>query len=112
MAPSAHNTQPWKFKIQGNSIEIFVDKKSHLSVSDPSERELYLSIGTLFTNLKVAAANFGFNIIEASGNADTVAKMTFQEEGRDESLAKLFQLLQNAYRTEVNMKKKKFLLVC
>lgn len=28
MAPSAHNTQPWKFKIQGNSIEIFVDKKA------------------------------------------------------------------------------------
>ncbi|MEX2054805.1 MAG: hypothetical protein WD972_01360, partial [Candidatus Andersenbacteria bacterium] len=59
MAPSAHNTQPWQFRIAENSIDVFVDWKRHLTVSDPTQRELYLSLGCTIFNGIVAAAHSG-----------------------------------------------------
>lgn len=55
LAASAHNTQPWKFKVTGNTVDVFVDWDRHLTVSDPSLRELYISIGCTITNILVAA---------------------------------------------------------
>lgn len=55
LAASAHNTQPWKFKVTGNTVDVFVDWDRHLTVSDPSLRELYISIGCAITNILVAA---------------------------------------------------------
>ena len=43
MAPSGHNTQPWKFSITGDCIRIFPDFTRALSVVDPDNRELYIS---------------------------------------------------------------------
>jgi nitroreductase len=55
LAASAHNTQPWKFKVIGNTVDVLVDWDRHLAVSDPSLRELYISIGCAITNILVAA---------------------------------------------------------
>ena len=55
LAASAHNTQPWKFKVGDDYVDIFVDWNRHLSVSDPSLRELYISIGCATANMLVAA---------------------------------------------------------
>lgn len=40
LAPSAHNTQPWKFRTLTNSLEIFVEWDRHLKVSDLDLRQL------------------------------------------------------------------------
>ncbi len=63
LAPSAHNTQPWTFRIEGNHIALYPDFSRALSVSDPTHRELYLSLGCALANLLVAADHFGFRTV-------------------------------------------------
>ena len=60
LAPSGHNTQPWTFRILAEGIEVRPDYTRRLPVADPSDRELMISIGAAITNLRVAAAHFGF----------------------------------------------------
>ncbi len=55
MAASAHNTQPWKFKVESDHVDIFVDWNRHLHVSDRAFREVYISIGCAVANMLVAA---------------------------------------------------------
>ena len=45
LAPSSYNTQPWRFNISGNEIDVFADRSRWLQVADADQRELYLSLG-------------------------------------------------------------------
>src|SRR5437764_660407 len=58
LAPSSHNTQPWKFKIAKDSITIFADRSRALAYSDRSYRELYISLGAALGNILVAASHY------------------------------------------------------
>ena len=60
LAASGHNTQPWKFAIQGNAIEIHPDLNRRLPAVDPGERELWISLGCALENLLVAARAGGY----------------------------------------------------
>lgn len=60
LAPSSHNTQPWKFVVDDNEIHIFPDFKRSLRVADPLYRELIISLGCALENLVVAARHEGF----------------------------------------------------
>ncbi len=60
LAPSGHNTQPWSFGIVPDGVEVFADLSKRLSVVDAANRELFMSVGAAITNLRVAAAHFGF----------------------------------------------------
>ena len=40
LAPSGHNTQPWKFAIVPEGIEVFADYSRRLPQIDPDDREL------------------------------------------------------------------------
>ncbi|MFS4493503.1 Acg family FMN-binding oxidoreductase [Maribacter sp. 2308TA10-17] len=60
-APSGHNSQPWKFKITNNSIDIYPDFNNSLSVVDPSNRELFVSLGCAGENIRVAAWSLGYS---------------------------------------------------
>ncbi len=33
LAPSSHNTQPWKFRVSGDRIDVFVDLERWLKVA-------------------------------------------------------------------------------
>ncbi len=57
LAPSAHNTQPWKFETSSNVIDIFIDWSRHLTISDPTLRQLYVSLGCATANA-LNAANY------------------------------------------------------
>jgi len=59
LAPSSHNTQPWKFRISGDRIDVFVDEERWLRVADDDQRELHISVGCALENLLIAAENFG-----------------------------------------------------
>lgn len=61
LAPSSHNSQPWKFNVTNDSILIFADKSRRLQVADADQRELYISIGCALENLIIAADHFGYN---------------------------------------------------
>lgn len=59
LAPSSHNTQPWRFRVAGLTIDVLADRSRSLPVNDPEDRELSLSCGCALLNLRVAAAAEG-----------------------------------------------------
>jgi len=59
-APSGHNSQPWKFKLEENSITIFPDYERIIPVADPDNQELFISLGCALENLIIAAGYFGY----------------------------------------------------
>lgn len=61
MAPSSHNTQPWKFRISGDTLDVFADKSRHLHVIDPDQRQLVQSCGCALYNARVAVRAQGFH---------------------------------------------------
>ena len=60
LAANGHNTQPWKFAIKGNAIEIHPDYSRRLPVVDPNDRELWISLGCSLENLMIAARTSGY----------------------------------------------------
>lgn len=60
LAASGHNTQPWKFAIKENTIEIHPDYTRRLPVVDPDDRELWISLGCALENLLVSARAIGY----------------------------------------------------
>ena len=63
LAPSGHNMQPWKFRIEGNTLDLFGDFSRSLPAADPQNRELVMSCGAALLNLRVALRNFGYTAI-------------------------------------------------
>lgn len=60
LAPSEYNTQPWLFRVQGDSIELSLDTSRRLPVVDPDDREALISCGAVCLNLRLAAHHFGY----------------------------------------------------
>ena len=61
IAPSAHNTQPWVFGIDGEKrvISVYLMRERVLSVSDPAGREAMMSLGAAIENIVIAAEAYG-----------------------------------------------------
>jgi len=51
-APSVLNSQPWRFRVCGNTIEIYLEKKTELAEVDPMGRLQIASCGTLIAHLE------------------------------------------------------------
>ena len=58
-APSVHNTQPWRWRIDEDRIELRADRSRQLGVSDPDGRNLTISCGAALHHIQVAAAGLG-----------------------------------------------------
>ena len=58
-APSVHNTQPWRWRLDGDVIDLFADVRRQLPVTDPDGRDLAISCGAALHHLVVALANAG-----------------------------------------------------
>ncbi len=59
LAPSSHNSQPWKFRHRHASLEIHADRERACPVVDPQDRELIMSCGCALFHFKVAMRHFG-----------------------------------------------------
>ncbi|WP_343599187.1 NAD(P)H nitroreductase [Mycobacterium sp.] len=57
-APSLHNSQPWRWVLDGVTLELFLDQ-SRVVLSDRSGREALIGCGAALDHLKVAAAAAG-----------------------------------------------------
>lgn len=55
-APSLHNSQPWRFKLRGDTVEVRADTARALAVADPTGWGLRLSCGAATYNLRLAFA--------------------------------------------------------
>jgi hypothetical protein len=61
MAPSTHNTQPWRFRISGDALTLFGDAQRQLPVIDPDARQLVQSCGCALYNARVAVRAMGYD---------------------------------------------------
>lgn len=55
LAPSSHNTQCWKFRVEENQITIFPDVSRRCPTVDPDDHHLFVSLGCATENLIHAA---------------------------------------------------------
>jgi hypothetical protein len=59
LAPSVHNTQPWRFRRGEREISIFANNERQLRVADPLGREMMISCGAALFNVRVALRYLG-----------------------------------------------------
>jgi hypothetical protein len=70
-APSIHNTQPWRFVVADNRLDIAVDGTRRLDVLDPRGRQLMISCGCALLNARVAIAAQGYEpVVERCSSVD------------------------------------------
>jgi hypothetical protein len=53
-APSTHNTQPWRFHAEVDTVEILADNTRALPAIDPDHRELRMACGAAAFNVRLA----------------------------------------------------------
>lgn len=98
LAPSSHNTQPWRFISGDRELLICADRTRSLPNIDPFDRELIISCGAALFNLRVALAHFlipvEITIFPFSAEPDVVARITFPDSGPAlKELADLFSAI-------------------
>ncbi|MFI6010056.1 Acg family FMN-binding oxidoreductase [Streptomyces sp. NPDC051243] len=62
-APSIHNSQPWRFRLDQETVTFHVRAApgGGLRHTDPEGRALHLSVGACVLNLRVVVAHFGWD---------------------------------------------------
>ncbi|WP_107486549.1 nitroreductase family protein [Streptomyces sp. 13-12-16] len=62
-APSLHNTQPWRFRLDADTRTVRIDAAADrvLRHTDPVGRAVHLSVGCAVLNLRIAASHFGWD---------------------------------------------------
>jgi nitroreductase len=58
-APSAHNTQPWRLVYGDDAVRLDFDPDRALPASDPTRRDLYLSMGAFAESMLILANEAG-----------------------------------------------------
>jgi hypothetical protein len=58
-APSVHNTQPWRFTVTGETIELYADVSRQL-LEDLTGREMIISCGAALFGLRLAVRSLGY----------------------------------------------------
>ncbi len=78
-APSVHNTQPWRWRGYGATLELHADRTRQLTHSDPDGRNLVISCGTALHHAEVAADAFGWatttSILPDRARPDLLARL-------------------------------------
>lgn len=84
-APSSHNTQPWRFRVDDGTVHLYADRTRGLAVNDPHDRELAISCGCALLHLRVAAAANGLTalvrLLPDPSDDDLLASVSFAPVG-------------------------------
>lgn len=62
LAPSIHNTQPWRFVVAPDRLELYADTTRALAVVDPDGRHLLLSCGAALLGARLSLAAAGIAV--------------------------------------------------
>ena len=101
LAPSGHNTQCWRFRIEDHSIAILPDLSRRTPVVDPDDHHLYVSLGCAAENLVQAARAFGFMAnAEFSSVSDGLITIALERSRAEES--PLFKAIPSRQCTRTN----------
>jgi hypothetical protein len=63
LAPSGHNTQPWRFSADDSKLVLEVERSRHLPYSGVQANEPYVSLGSCLGTLELAAHGFGYQLV-------------------------------------------------
>lgn len=86
LAPSGHNTQCWRFRLENRSIAILPDLSRRTPVVDPDDHHLYVSLGCAAENLIQGARAFGFmGNAEFNPASDGVITVALEQSRAEES---------------------------
>ncbi len=55
LAPSTHNSQPWKFRIDDSILYVSIDETRLLPEADVLRRDAYISLGCAIENFVLTA---------------------------------------------------------
>jgi hypothetical protein len=102
LAPSSHNSQPWRFAIRDDAIDVAFDETRWLQVADPDRRELFISVGCALENLCIAAEHFdvGYDVTYRADEGDDLVSTVTLDPDSDPSTTrppKLFDELTERY---------------
>ena len=73
IAPSIHNTQPWRFVVGAERLELWADRRRWLPLLDPDGHMLLLSCGAALHQVGVALAATGWQFGVDRSGADHLA---------------------------------------
>ena len=77
-APSVHNTQPWRFTVTGQAIDLYADADRQL-LEDPAGREMIISCGAALFGLRLAVRSLGYrpevNLFPEPGQGQLLARV-------------------------------------
>ncbi len=80
LAPSVHNTQPWRFRVDGGALTLSRDPARRLEVLDPTGRQQVVSCGTALHLARVALRLQGFDTevlpLPEADDPDVLARLT------------------------------------
>lgn len=62
LAPSVHNTQPWRFEQRHDGLVLHADASRRLEVLDADGRQLHLSCGAALLHARLAARALGLDV--------------------------------------------------
>jgi nitroreductase len=87
LAPSIHNTQPWRFAIGPDGLVLYSDAERRLHVIDPLGRQLLLSCGCALLNARASLAADGYDAqverFPDESRPDLLARITLGSEYGD-----------------------------
>lgn len=79
LAASSHNTQPWKFRLEPDTISILPDLSRRCPAVDPDDHHLYASLGCAAENLLIAARAAGLRGHASYSAAEAGVRVDFEE---------------------------------
>lgn len=81
LAPSIHNSQPWRFIVRPGRLDLYADQTRRASVIDPTGRQLAISCGAALFGVRVALAAGQFEavttLLPKPSEPDLLAAITF-----------------------------------
>ena len=90
-APSSHNSQPWRFRITGDTLELRADRTRASPVVDPHDRELTISCGAALFQLRTALREAGelpvVEVLPSHDDPDLLAVVSLGSTRREPELA-------------------------
>ena len=82
-APSVHNTQPWRFTVEGQQVGLHADADRRLVMADPDGREMLISCGAALFNMRLALRSLGYTpvtcVLPDPGQPTWVAQVSWRQ---------------------------------
>lgn len=96
LAPSVHNTQPWRWRISDGALELWADRSRQLRAIDPDGLMMLVSCGAALHHARVALGAQGYQAIVVrlpdGPDSDLLARITIGEHTTtDPAVMRLYQ---------------------